>query len=373
MTKEKNIPLDKKQEGLEEHNKSDRRSFLKGSAAVAAGVAGASLVTSQVAQAATEGTLGPARHVIQVIHEVGPWHLGMDTACKDFCDMAGWTYQQVATQSSYNAAGMTKDISDSMAAKPDVLVTTMPGDGIIDILKEANASVPYLVINHAFNDTLVLKEIPDYKGGFTGEIPEISGATVADGVARELVKQGRKSGVIAIGNPVPGHEFVGRRANGMRDAVAKVNAEAGADFTVEEFDDKSIDLAAAVPIYKSYFRRHGDNLGGFASLGNYPATAILQAMGELDIPANKFPIATIDTAPASNQAVLDGYILFIYDNQYYAQAAIPVAQAWHYLERSMYALTRYPTGSILDKTTIGGVIARDEKLYQRAKEAGLVM
>ena len=179
--------------------------------------------------------------------------------------------------------------------------------------------------------------------------------------------------MIAIGNPVPGHEFVGRRANGMRDAVAKVNAEAGAEFTVEEFDDKSIDLAAAVPIYKSYFRRHGDNLGGFASLGNYPATAILQAMGELDIPANKFPIATIDTAPASNQAVLDGYILFIYDNQYYAQAAIPVAQAWHYLERSMYALTRYPTGSILDKTTIGGVIARDEKLYQRAKEAGLVM
>jgi ABC-type sugar transport system substrate-binding protein len=362
----------KKKDSAEVYSKPDRRSFLKGSAAVAAGVAGASLVTSQVAQAATEGTLGPARHLIQVIHEIGPWHLGMDTACKDFCDMAGWTYQQVATQSSYNAAGMTKDISDSMAAKPDVLVTTMPGDGIIDILKEAFNSVPYLAINHAFNDKLVLKEIPGYFAGFTGEIPEISGATVADGVARELIKQGRKTGVIACGNPVPGHEFVGRRVTGMKEAVTKVNAEAGTEFTFEEFDDKSIDLAAAVPIYKTYFRRHGDNLGGFSGLGNYPTTAILQAMEELDISANKFPIATIDTAPASNQAVLDGYVLFIYDNQYYAQAAIPVAQAWHYLERSMYALTRYPTGSVLTKDTIGGVIARDEKLYQRAKEAGLV-
>ena len=131
----------------------------------------------------------------------------------------------------------------------------------------------------------------------------------------------------------------------MKDKVAAFNEANGTTFEAEEFDDKSLDVAAAVPIYKTYIRRHGDNLAGFFGLGNFPTVAIIQAMKELGIGPGEYPLATIDTATVTNEGVKEGYVMFIYDNQYYTQSFIPAMQAWQYLERGFLALDRYPTGA----------------------------
>ena len=349
-----------------------RRTLLKGGAAAAAGAgllaAGAASV---VPQREAVAAIGPKRKLIWVVHEIGVWNLPLDVAFNDVAELAGWEFQKVATQPAFTVEGMTKDITAAIQAKPDVLIVTMPGDGILPILKEAQASVDYLAIHHAFNDTLVLEEMPDYISGFAGEIPSISGGTVAQGVLEALVKKGRTSGVIGLGNPVPGHEFVGKRVTGMKDTTTAFNAANGTTFEAEEFDDKSLDVAAAVPIYKTYIRRHGDNLAGFFGLGNFPTVAIIQAMKELSIGPGEFPIATIDTATVTNEGVKEGYVMFIYDNQYYTQSFIPAMSAWQFLERGFQALGRYPTGSIVNKDNIDFVIARDDALLERGKEYGI--
>ena len=348
-----------------------RRTLLKGGGlAVGAGLIGAA-GTGLFAEAAAAAGLGPKRKMVWVVHEIGVWNLPLDVAFTDWAELAGWEYQKVASQPAFTPQGMAKDITDALAAQPDVLIVTMPGDGILPVLQKAQGSVPYLAIHHAFNEELVMEEVPGYLAGFAGEIPAISGGTVAEGVVNELSGRGLTSGVIGLGNPVPGHEFVGKRVTAMKQAVAAFNEKNGTTFDIEEFDDKSLDVAAAVPIYKTYMRRHGDNLVGFSGLGNFPTTAIIQAAKELDIPPGRFAIASIDTAPATNQGVKEGYVMFIYDNQYYSQAFIPAVQSWQFLERGFQALQRYPTGALVTKDTIDVVIARDNALAARAKEVGI--
>lgn len=348
-----------------------RRSLLKGgmAAAAGAGLLGAG-ATGVLPHREAVASMGPKRKMIWVVHELGVWNLPLDVAFHDVAAMAGWEYQKVATQPAFTVQGNTKDITDALTARPDVLIVTMAGDGLLPILKEAQAQVPYLAIHQSFNDTLVMEEMPEYIGGFAGEIPEISGGTVAQGVLEEALRQGRTSGIMALGNPVPGHEFVGKRVKAMKDAATAFNEKNGTSFEVEEFDDKSLDVAAAVPIYKTYIRRHGDDLAGFFGLGNFPTVAIIQAMKEIGIGPGEYPIATIDTAPVSNEGVREGYVLFIYDNQYYTASFIPAVQAWQYLERGFQALQRYPTGSLVTRDNIDFVIKRDDALLERAKEYG---
>ena len=348
-----------------------RRTLLTGSAAVAGAGLLAAGATSVVPHRDAIAATGEKRKLIWVVHEIGVWNLPLDVAFHDVAKMTGWEFQKVASQPAFTVEGMTKDITTAIQAKPDVLIVTMPGDGIVPILKEAQASVDYLAIHHAFNETLVLEEIPDYLAGFAGEIPAISGGTVAQGVLDALHENGRTSGVIGLGNPVPGHEFVGKRVTGMKDTVAAFNEANGTTFEAEEFDDKSLDLAAAVPIYKTYIRRHGDDLAGFFGLGNFPTVAIIQAMKELGIGPGEFPLATIDTATVTNEGVKEGYVMFIYDNQYYTQSFIPAMQAWQFLERGFKALDRYPTGAIVNKDNIDSVIARDDALLELGKEYGI--
>ena len=349
-----------------------RRALLQGgvAAAAGAGLLGAGAASMLPAGPAV-ASISPQRKLIWVVHELGVWNLPLDVAFHDVAALAGWEFQKVATQPAFTVQGMTKDITDAIQAKPDILIVTMPGDGILPILKEAQASVEYLAIHHAFNDGLVMAEIPDYIAGFAGEIPEISGGTVAEGVVNEAFRMGRTSGVLALGNPVPGHEFVGRRVQGMKDTVAAFNDKNGTSFEAEEFDDKSLDVAAAVPIYKTYIRRHGDDLAGFLGLGNFPTVAIIQAMKEIGIGPGEYPLASIDTAPVSNEGVKEGYVLFIYDNQYYSQSFIPAIQAWQFLERGFQALQRYPTGAIVNKDNIDFVAARDDALLEKGKEYGI--
>ena len=249
-----------------------RRTLLKGGAAAA--VAGAGLLAagaaSVVPQREAVAAIGPKRKLIWVVHEIGVWNLPLDVAFNDVAELAGWDFQKVATQPAFTVEGMTKDITAAIQAKPDVLIVTMPGDGILPILKKAQASVDYLAIHHAFNDTLVLEEMPDYTSGFAGEIPSISGrhrgARGLGGVGEEGQDEWRHW----AWNPVPGHEFVGKRVTGMKDTTTAFNAANGTSFEAEEFDDKSLDVAAAVPIYKTYIRRHGDDLAGFFGLGEFP-------------------------------------------------------------------------------------------------------
>ena len=350
-----------------------RRGLLKGGAvAVAAGAGllgagGASMLPGADAVAA----VGPPRKMIWVVHELGVWNLPLDVAFNDVAKLAGWEYQKVASQPAFTVEGNTKDITTAIAARPDVLIVTMAGDGLLPILKKAQAQVPYLAIHQSFNDTLVTEEMPDYIGGFAGEITEISGGTVAEGVAAEVFRRGRTSGILGLGNPIPGHEFVGKRVTAMKAAVAAFNEKNGSTFEVEEFDDKSLDVAAAVPIYKTYIRRHGDDLAGFLGLGNFPTVAIIQAMKEIGIGPGEYPLATIDTAPVTNEGVKEGYVMFIYDNQYYSASFIPAVQSWQFLERGFQALQRYPTGSLVTKDSIDFVVARDDALLERGKEYGV--
>ena len=348
-----------------------RRTLLTGSAAVAGAGLLAAGATGVIPHRDAIAATGEKRKMIWVVHEIGVWNLPLDVAFHDVAKMTGWEFQKVASQPAFTVEGMTKDITTAIQAKPDVLIVTMPGDGILPILEEAQASVDYLAIHHAFNETLVLEEMPDYLAGFAGEIPAISGGTVAQGVLDALHENGRTSGVIGLGNPVPGHEFVGKRVTGMKDTVAAFNEANGTTFEAEEFDDKSLDLAAAVPIYKTYIRRHGDDLAGFFGLGNFPTVAIIQAMKELGIGPGEFPLATIDTATVTNEGVKEGYVMFIYDNQYYTQSFIPAMQAWQFLERGFKALDRYPTGAIVNKDNIDSVIARDDALLELGKEYGI--
>jgi ABC-type sugar transport system substrate-binding protein len=350
----------------------ERRQFIKAGAALAGTGLIAGPAVGLFPKPAVAASAGPKRKLIWVVHEVGVWNLPLDVAFSDFAQLAGWEYQKVGSQPQFTVEGETKDVTAAIQAKPDVLVTTMPGDGLLPVLKQAASSVPFLAMNNSFNDTLIMKELPSFFGGFFGEIPEISGGTVGEGVVKELLRQGKKSGIVAIGNPVPGHEFVERRASAMKAAIKAFNEKNGTNFTADEFDDKSLDVAAAVPIYKTYIRAHEADLGGFASLGNFPATAIIQAMKEINIPPNKYPIASIDTAPVTNQGVKDGYVLFIYDNQYYTQAYMPAATAWQYLERGFKGLLRYPTGSVVTKDNIDAVIQRDDNLAKRAKDLGIM-
>ena len=78
-----------------------------------------------------------------------------------------------------------------------------------------------------------------------------------------------------------------------------------------------------------------------------------------------------DTAPVTNDGVKEGYVMFIYDNQYYTQSFIPAMQAWQFLERGFMALDRYPTGAIVNEDNIDSVIARDDALLELGKKYGI--
>ena len=108
-----------------------RRSLLTGSAAVA----GAGLLAAGAAGVAPQreaiAATGEKRTMIWVVHEIGVWNLPLDVAFHDVAKMAGWEFQKVASQPAFTVEGMTKDITAAIQAKPDVLIVTMPGDGIL--------------------------------------------------------------------------------------------------------------------------------------------------------------------------------------------------------------------------------------------------
>src|SRR6516225_4171239 len=114
----------------------DRRGFLQGGAVAVGALAGAT-----PALAAT----GPKRKVILIPQDAGDWNAPARVGCRDFCAMAGWDFQHIGNP-VYSVENHVEQVNNAIAAKPDVIITSLESVGLVPAFEKAQAAGITMVI-----------------------------------------------------------------------------------------------------------------------------------------------------------------------------------------------------------------------------------
>src|SRR6516225_1209492 len=99
-----------------------RRGFLQGGAVAL----GATAMAGTAASAAS----GPKRKVILIPQDAGDWNAPARVGSRDFCAMAGWDFQHIGNP-VYSVENHVEQVNNAIAAKPDVIITSLESVGLV--------------------------------------------------------------------------------------------------------------------------------------------------------------------------------------------------------------------------------------------------
>jgi ABC-type sugar transport system substrate-binding protein len=100
-------------------------------------------------------------------------------------------------------------------------------------------------------------------------------------------------------------------------------------FADSSFDDES----QSIQKYEAQIDKWGDQLVGLITGGN--AVPIVKAMQDRGLAPGKFAVGTTDVPPAHQQALNDGWVQWLIDQQFYNMGFLTMAGAWAKIERSL--------------------------------------
>ena len=337
----------------------DRRGFLQGGALAlgAAALAGA----TTAAAAAT----GPKRKVILIPQDAGDWNAPARVGARDFCAMAGWDFQHIGNP-VYSVENHVEQVNNAIAAKPDVIITSLESVGLVPAFQKAQAAGITMVIFDQGIDAEAAKlgvPVINQDELATGVLHGTKAATVANKTL------GKTKGIFGIGNGNPGSTSIDKRQNGAEQGILEYNKANGTSFTVDKFaDDEFFDPNSSIQKWSAKLDQYGDDMIGMVAVGN-PSPLVKAAQGH-GIEKGKIVIGTFDARPDVLDLIDQGWVYWGIDQQFPSMGFYATAAAWLMLERGYPTKTIRTGGDIVTKDNLAAVKARTDKWVALAKSYG---
>ena len=243
-----------------------RRDVMKtGMIAGGAAALGAASVPLFAPAAMAEVGLGPPRKIIWVTHQIGEWNIALETGFTDFGEKAGWTFQKIGVPGgAWSAEENVNRVKQAIQIKPDVIVAPILDLAMEPVLEEAEEAGILVLVNNTIIEEVQARHV---HWGYVGATGHAQGLIIGRTLIPDLIKKGRKGGVLSFGNHAPASPFLVARREGVADAAAEANEREGTNFVVEEFLDHADDMAQSVPLYSTKMRGLGDDLAAFTPSG----------------------------------------------------------------------------------------------------------
>jgi simple sugar transport system substrate-binding protein len=222
--------------------------------------------------------------------------------------------------SDWNPQNMITQFSEAVATSPDgIAIMGHPGDDAFDPLIDDAVSKGIIV-------TVMNTELPKAEAahgpagtGYAGATNREAGAALAtEAIARGGLKSGDKAFLWGLESQ-PGR---GERTKGIHETLEA----AGIDVVYLEIDDATnADPAAGIATFTGMASANPDLKAIFLDHGNVTSTAqaYLDAAG---ISPEAVYVAGFDLSPATVQAVKDGYVDLVIDQQQWLQGFEGIAQ-----------------------------------------------
>jgi len=355
-------------------NAISRTELLAVSAAAGGGIllAGAGGALASPSKAHASPAQGPKRKMIGALgYGTCPCVQIIQVGFKNAAELVGWDYQGIlAPEVDQNAENLNRTYQQAIAAKPAAIGGGMWFPTAAQQAKRAiQQGIYFIAVNTPDNAFVSANHIT-----FVGQDLYQGGVLAGTLLAEQLVKNGKKTGLILTGNVSPGSVPIEERYRGIKDGTAAFNKKNGTQFTNEQFPDQSADLARSLPIYKAKLAQVGSKLVALANTSTQTSIANYKIAQELKWKPGQIVMGGFDTDPVINQAIRQGYHLFTLDQQFFSQGFFALMLAWQKLARSLNPPAVFDTGNaVVNKSNIKAIDARDNAIRSLAKRYGIKM
>jgi ABC-type sugar transport system substrate-binding protein len=288
---------------------------------------------------------------------------------KNAAELVGWEYQGIlAPEVDQNAENLNRTYQQAITAQPAAIGGGMWFPTAAQQAKRAIAKGIYFIsVNTPDNAFIKANRI-----SFVGQDLYQGGVLAGTLICEQLVKNGKKTGLILTGNVSPGSVPIEERFRGIKDGTTAFNKAHGTKFTNQQFPDQSADLAQSLPIYKAKITQVGSKLVALANTSTQTSIANFKIAQELKWKPGQIVMGGFDTDPVINQAIQQGYHLFTLDQQFFSQGFFGLMLTWQKLTRGFNPPPVFDTGnSVVNKSNIKAIDARDNAIRALAKRYGL--
>ena len=292
-----------------------RRALMRG---VGAGSVAALLAASRSARAAENGPFPshPRWKFVFVNHvTTSPFFVACQYGIEDACALLGCDYQWTGSETS-DVAQMVNAMNAAIAAKADAIAVCLvdPRGFERPVERALAAGIPVFAYN---------ADAPRGSGNkrlaYIGQDLFLSGQLMGEQIVKLV-----GSGEVAIFIATPGQLNLQPRVDGAMDAIKRSGAKINATMIAT---DPTVNVGLSK--IRAYYLGHQDVRGMFGTGGGDTMNVGL-VMRQYDLPKKGVHGGGFDLLPRSLEAVRDGYIDFVIDQQPYLQGFYTVMEmfAW---------------------------------------------
>jgi ABC-type sugar transport system substrate-binding protein len=307
----------------------------------------------------TEGSLGEAREMIFITHDMHPFFVPTIVGMSDACLAVGWECSFVGPP-SFSVEGTLERIESAIASGPDAIAMVFSDPEAYNELAQDAVDQGISVVGYNTDNDFRADAGLGYVGQDQFNAGFQNGLQAAKW-AGEVT--GRDDGKIVVMTCCPGHTALEER---IRGTVAAIEETSG--YTTEVLNGTD-DAEQYVANVEAKYQAESDEIVGFAGVSGY--TENLGRFAEANSLGGVVALGGFDLLPTTMESIAAGDMQWTIGQDPYTQGFIPVMMAWNELERG-YPARFYDTGAeIIDPSNIEAVIAREQSWIDLTPQLGL--
>ena len=288
-----------------------RRALMRG---VGAGTVASVLAAAGAAQAALPAH--PRWRFVFVNHvTTSPFFVACQYGIQDACALLGCDYQWTGSETS-DVAQMVNAMNAAIAAKADAIAVCIVDPKGFDrpVARALDAGIPVFAYNAD-----APRGSSNRRLAYIGQDLFLSGQLMGERIV-QLVG----SGEVAIFIATPGQLNLQPRVDGAMDAIKRSGAKIEATMIAT---DPTVNVALSK--IRAYYLGH-QNLRGMFGTGGGDSMNVGLIMRQYELPKKGVHGGGFDLLPRSLEAVRDGYLDFVIDQQPYLQGFYTVMEMFAY-------------------------------------------
>jgi ABC-type sugar transport system substrate-binding protein len=307
----------------------------------------------------TEGSLGEAREMIFITHDMHPFFVPTIVGMSDACLAVGWECSFVGPP-SFSVEGTLERIESAVAAGPDAIAMVFSDPEAYNELAQDAIDQGIVVVGYNTDNDFRADAGLGYVGQDQFNAGFQNGLQAAKW-AKEVT--GRDDGKIVVMTCCPGHTALEER---IRGTIAAIEETSG--YTTEVLNGTD-DAEQYVANVEAKYQAESDEIVGFAGVSGY--TENLGRFAEANSLGGAVALGGFDLLPTTMASIAAGDMQWTIGQDPYTQGFMPVLMAWKQIERG-YPGVFYDTGAeIIDPSNIEDTISREQNWVDRTPELGL--
>jgi ABC-type sugar transport system substrate-binding protein len=307
----------------------------------------------------TEGSMGEAREMIFITHDMHPFFVPTIVGMSDACLAVGWECSFVGPP-SFSVEGTLERIESSIAAGPDAIGMVFSDPEAYNELAQDAIDQGIVVVGYNTDNDFRAEAGLGYVGQDQFNAGYQNGLQAAKW-AQEVT--GRDDGKIVVMTCCPGHTALEERIRGTVAAIEETS-----NYTTEVLNGTD-DAEQYVANVEAKYQAESDDIVGFAGVSGY--TENLGRFAEANSLGGVVALGGFDLLPTTMASIEAGDMQWTIGQDPYTQGFMPVLMAWKQIERG-YPGVFYDTGAeIIDPDNIADTISREQNWVDRTPELGL--